>query len=138
MLEVGSKQWAQALRELVNDLPLLREIGGDFSASYGLCFEVDDPDEGSDTRRAIIRIESGVVTDADEVDEAAYDRADVRLRAGCDAWGQVLDGVVEPLKAILLGRVKMDGDRLLLMRGLPSAKALIEAARELDAEFSGR
>lgn len=133
MLEVGTRSWAEALRDVANRLPLLRELAGGFSATFALAFLEDDDHP---TRRTLVRIEDGVVVEADEVDEATFATADVRLTAECQAWGALLDGSIEPLRAILLRRVRMDGDRLLLLRGLPSAKALIEAARELDADFT--
>lgn len=133
MLEVGTQAWAEALRDVANRLPMLRDLSAGFTATIGLGFLEDD---AHPTRRTVVRIEGGVVVAADEADEQVFATADVRLTAACDAWGALLDGAIEPLRAIVLKRVKMEGDKLVLLRGMPSAKALIEAARELDADFA--
>lgn len=133
MLEVGTQDWAEALRDVANRLPLLRDLSGGLSATVGLAFLED---EHHPTRRAIVRIDAGVVVEAREADEPSFDEADVRLSAACDTWGSILEGAIEPLRAIVLKRIRMDGDRLVLLRFLPTAKALIEAARELDADFA--
>lgn len=134
MLEVGTRSWAQALRDMANRQPMLRDISAGFCATIGLGF-VDEHEEL--TRRTVLRIEGGVVVDADEVDLPEFELADVRLTAACPAWGAILGGAIEPLRAIMLRQVTMEGDKLVLLRGMPSAKALIEAARALDADFAG-
>ncbi|MFT5224020.1 MAG: putative sterol carrier protein, partial [Glaciecola sp.] len=54
----------------------------------------------------------------------------------CTVWQTVLQGAVEPMHAIMVRHMFMEGDKILLLRGLPSAKALIEAARGLEADFT--
>lgn len=133
-MEVGTEPWTSALRDAANAHPLLRELASGFSATIGLGFLED---EAHPTRRVVVHVESGVVTSVEPlVDEATFASADVRLTATCDAWESVLGGLTEPLRAIVLRRVSMDGDRLLLVRGLPTVKALIEAAKQLDADFA--
>ncbi len=133
VLEVGTSEWTSALREAANRRPMLRELASGFTASIALGFQADDqhPD-----RRVLIEIDAGIVTDAHPAEQDEFATADVRLEAPCDAWEQMLGGLTEPLRAIVLRRVHVEGDKLLLVRGLPSVKALIEAAKELDASFA--
>lgn len=132
-LEVGTQPWAEALRNAANAQPLLRELSAGFTSTIGLGFLQD---EHHPTRRVVVHVDRGVVASVQVVDEAAFAEAAVRLTATCEAWQGILDGLVEPLRALILHRIQTDGDRLVLLRGLPTAKALIEAAKQLDADFA--
>lgn len=132
-LEVGTDAWATALRNAANAQPLLRELSAGFTATIGLGFLADDEHP---TRRVVVHVDRGVVASVEVVDAEAFDRAAVRLTATCQAWESILDGLVEPVRAVILHRISTEGDRLVLLRGLPTCKALIEAAKQLDADFA--
>lgn len=133
VLEVGTEPWTQALRDAANAHPLLRELSAGFTSSIGLAFLED---AGHPTRRVVVDVASGVVASVRPVEVDEFDRAAVRLSATCDTWEGVLQGLTEPLRAIVLQRIHVEGNRLVLVRGLPTAKALIEAAKQLDADFA--
>ncbi len=132
-LEVGTQRWAEALRDAANVHPLLRDLAAGFSSTIGLAFLEDDDHP---TRQVIVHVESGTVTAVVPVGADEFLSAAVRLSATCAIWEGVLAGLTEPLRAIVLRRLQVDGNRLVLVRGLPTAKALIEAAKQLDADFA--
>ncbi len=132
-LEVGTEAWARALRDAANVHPLLRELCAGFTATVGLGFLED---ESHPTRRVVVEVADGVIDDVRPVAEDEFDRAEVRLSGTCEAWETVLGGLTEPLRALVLRRIDTQGDRLVLLRAMPTMKALIEAAKQLDADFA--
>lgn len=130
MYEVGTQPWLDALRAAVNEGTELAGAARGWSVRLGLSFE---PDTGA-PRHVALDIEDGKCVNAIE-DDGAYDSADVRIAGPCQMWATVFEGAIEPIRSIVTNRLRVDGNQLLLVRAMPTAKALIEAAKKIEARF---
>jgi len=131
MFEVGTQPWLDALRAAVNAGGELTVAARGWSVRLGLGFEGGD---GTPVHHVALEIQDGQCVAAIS-DRGAYEEADVRISGPCGTWGEVLDGAIEPIRSIMLHRLRVEGNKLLLVRAMPTAKVLIEAAKRIEARF---
>jgi putative sterol carrier protein len=122
-----SYEWAQQFREKINS--------SDSYASAASNWEGD----------IVLSVENGGGIYLDlwhgECREAAYyavpsDRnAAYRLSATIEGWRQILDGRLDPIKAIVTRQIKLDGNLIRIMKHVKAAQELVACAARVDTNF---
>jgi hypothetical protein len=131
-----TKAWLDALVAALNRQPdLAKAMAGLGAADAGAVVERDAglPREVAAYGRNVGgRIEARLLPDADDLLELepAY-----VVRAPYGVWKQLLRGAVDPVKAAMSGRVKVEGDLERLVRQASFRYVVDTALREVGTEF---
>ncbi|HJQ99584.1 MAG TPA: SCP2 sterol-binding domain-containing protein [Candidatus Polarisedimenticolaceae bacterium] len=132
----GSPAWAEALHAEINRSSEYRNAaakwGDGFNGNVLLVFE---PDPAMPRRQALlVELTKGTCHGASFVD-ADDPRAGFALRAPFSVWKDILDRKTLAATAILTGKLRVDGDKMTLLKHTAAHRSLITCAAALDTEY---
>ena len=136
-LAFGSAPWAEALCAEINRSSEYRNAaakwGDGFNGNVLLVFEPD----GAMSRPGALLVElsRGACHGASFVADASDPRAGFALRAPFSLWREILERKTLAATAILTGRLKVDGDKMTLLKHTAAHRSLIACAAALDTEY---
>jgi len=130
-----TEAWFQALVSLINDSDEYREAAAEWEGDIAFLVEAE-PDRGLpadvwgllDLWHGACR--GGGVIDAERGREAAY-----VLRAPYSRWREVVTGELDPIKAMMQGKLKVQGDLPTIVRQVRAANELVELTQQIPTEF---
>jgi putative sterol carrier protein len=130
-----TEAWFQALVSLINTSDEYREAAADWEGDIAFLVEAE-PDRGLpadvwgllDLWHGACR--GGGVIEADRGREAAY-----ILRAPYSRWREVVTGELDPIKAMMQGKLKVQGDLPTIVRQVRAANELVELTQQIPTEF---
>lgn len=136
-LPFGSAAWAEALVTEINDSSEYRNAGakwGDgFNGNVLLVFEADST--LPKTHALLVELAKGACAGASFVEGASHPNAGFGLRAPFSVWKEVLERKTLAATAILTGKMKVEGDKMTLLKHTAAHRALVACAAALDTEF---
>jgi putative sterol carrier protein len=136
-LAFGSPKWAEALCAEINRSSEYRNTaakwGEGFNGNVLLVFEPDDV--MGERRVLLVELERGTCRGASFVADAADARAGFALRAPFSLWREILERKTLAATAILTGRLKVDGDKMTLLKHTAAHRSLIACAAALDTDY---
>ena len=135
MVAFPTEAWFQALVSLINDSDEYREAAAEWEGDIAFLVEAE-PDRGLpadvwgllDLWHGACR--GGGVIDAERGREAAY-----VLRAPYSRWREVVTGELDPIKAMMQGKLKVQGDLPTIVRQVRAANELVELTQQIPTEF---
>jgi len=131
---LGTDGWARALTDAINSSSDYRSAaarwGEGFRGDVVLVFEADETLAAE--CRLLIRLSGGACHGADFV--AAGEPADAGfvLRAPASLWRRILARETPVVSVILTGRMKVEGDTMILLRHTAAHRALVHCATSVD------
>lgn len=131
-MELGSQEWLAAIRDAINDSEAFAQSGKAWNRPLGLRFVGRD---GAPTRCVVLDLEAGRCVEARLAGDDEFDDLPFTLSATYDRWARVLTHELDLMRCIVLNRVQFRGDRIVAMRFLPAAKALLDACAEVEARL---
>jgi putative sterol carrier protein len=136
-LTFGTELWAKGLADEVNASSEYRNAaakwGDGFNGNVLLAFEAD---AGSPkTHALLLELAKGACRGASFVTGTSHRDAGFGLRAPFSVWKDVLGRKTLAATAILTGKMKVEGDKMTLLKHTASHRALIACAAALDTEF---
>jgi putative sterol carrier protein len=136
----GTQDWAQALEREINASSEYRNAaagwGRGFDGSVLLVYEADEV-----LPRTLVLwlgLAEGRCTGAEFVDDPAARRAGFALRAPFGVWIDLLERRTMAATAILTGKMRVEGDKLTLLRHTAAHRALVHCAASLDTTWPTR
>ncbi len=136
-LDFGTESWAKALADEINASSEYRNAaakwGDGFNGNVLLVFEADA--NLRKTHALLVELAKGVCHDASFVPGTSHPRAAFGLRAPFSVWKDVLSRKTLAATAILTGKMKVEGDKMTLLKHTAGHRALIACAAALDTEF---
>ncbi len=136
-LPFGTPGWADALRDEINGSSEYRNAasgwGVGFNGNILLAFEPD-----ADMPRGVgllLELEAGTCRAASFVEDLRHPAAGFALRAPFSLWKDVLERRTMAATAILTGRMKVEGDKLTLLKYTSAHRAIVACAGALPTEF---
>jgi len=136
-LTFGTEAWAQALASEINASSEYRNAaskwGDGFNGNVLLVFDADAKLPA--TRSLLVRLAKGACAGADFVDGGAHPDAGFGLRAPFSVWRDILERKTLAATAILSGKMKVDGDKMTLLKHTAAHRALVACASAIDTEF---
>ena len=137
-LAFGTEDWARALALEINGSSEYRNAaakwGDGFNGNVLLVFDADAA--MAQSRALLVKLEKGACRGASFVPGSPHPDAGFGLRAPFSVWRDVLSGKTLAATAILTGRMKVDGDRMTLLKHTAAHRALIVCAAALDTDFT--
>ena len=138
-LTFGTAAWADALASEINASSEYRNAaakwGDGFNGNVLLVFDADG--RLAQTKSLLVRLAKGSCGGAAFVDGGAHADAGFGLRAPFGVWQDVLGRKTMAATAILTGKMKVDGDKMTLLKHTAAHRALIACAAAIDTEFPG-
>ena|SRR5512145_2106422 len=136
-LTFGTDAWATALASEINASSEYRNAaskwGDGFNGNVLLVFDADA--KLPTTRSLLVRLSKGSCAGAAFYDGATHPEAGFGLRAPFSIWKDVLERRTLAATAILSGKMKVDGDKMTLLKHTAAHRALVACAAALDTEF---
>jgi len=136
-LSFGTAAWASALATEINASSEYRNAAAKWGDGFnGNVLLVFDADAGfSTTRSLLVRLSTGACAGAEFVDGATHPDAGFALKAPFGVWRDVLERKTLAATAILTGKMKVEGDRMTLLKHTAAHRALVACAAAIDTEF---
>jgi len=136
-LVFGTEAWAAALVAEINASSEYRNAaaswGDGWNGNVLLVFEADAMLKT--TQALLVRLAKGACGGASFVAGVAHPDAGFGLRAPFTVWKDVLSRKQLAATAILTGKMKIEGDRMTLLKHTAAHRALIACAAALPTEF---
>lgn len=135
-LEVFTAEWAEACRRSLQERGRFREVGAGWNRPVALLMR-PDPSLGITATRAIqLQFSRGECVAAGVATPAQLESVDFLLAADAKQWKRMLDGDLDPITAVMLGKLKLERGSLAALLPHPAvARELIAAARAVDTVF---
>jgi putative sterol carrier protein len=130
-----SDEWISIYRDRINASRDYREAAATWEGDIAFVFEAE-PDRGipEDLWAALDlwhgECRSSRMTDADGGSRCAY-----VIRAPYSRWKDVLNGELDPVKGMMQGKLKVQGDLATIVRYVRAANELVHLTTEVPTEF---
>lgn len=127
-VEFGSVDWLNMYVKLFNERPELQEALKDLTARVAYEF-TDRPDLAP----KFAYIKEGVIEEHGEVtDEGSMDYV---IRANYDVWKQMTLGELDPMNALMAGKVKVTGNMAALLKHAEGFKQTFDVVQSIPTVF---
>ena len=130
-VELGTSEWVAAFRDSLNASDAYHRAAAGWHWPVALRFAAEGDWTDGD-RYVWLDLHEGTCRAAEVVDADRYGDAPFRFAAPYSRWMQIIHGTLEPIKGIVLHRLKLEGDLLTVFRFMPAAKAMLECACRID------
>jgi len=136
-LTFGTDAWAAALVAGLNASSEYRNAAAKWGDGWnGNVLLVFDADATQTTTRALlVELAKGSCGGASFVEGVSHPAAGFGLRAPFSVWMDVLSRRTLAATAILTGKMKVEGDRMTLLKHTAAHRALVACAAGLDTAF---
>jgi putative sterol carrier protein len=136
----GTPEWAEAFAREINASSEYRNAGSKWGVGFnGNLLFVYEADAGlAAPRHLLVHLSGGRCEGCAWVADARHPDAGVVLRAPFSLWREILEGRTLAASAILTGGMKVDGDKLRLLRYAGAHRSLIHCAASVATDFGVR
>jgi putative sterol carrier protein len=130
-----SDDWLSIYRDLINASVEYRDAAATWEGDVAFVFEAE-PDRGvPEDLWAVLDLwhgacRTGGIVDADEAAHSAY-----VIRAPYSRWKDVLNGELDPVKGMMQGKLKVQGDLATIVRYVRAANELVHLTTQVPTEF---
>ncbi len=130
----GTPEWAKALKREINGSSEYRNAANQWGVGFnGNLLFVFEADEQNPERRALmLKLSAGSCLDAEFVDADSHPEAGFVLRGPAHLWREILDRKTMAATAILTGKLKVEGERMQLLKHTAANRALIHCTASVD------
>ena len=127
-----SDEWIKALKDQLNDSTSYAEIAKNWEGDF--YFQIDWP-SGAPPTLLYIDLWHGKCRDAFQVTEAATHKPAFRLSAPFDNFSRVIKGELDPLQAMVTGKIRVQGNMVMLMKNIPTVLEFVRVCQQVDSTF---
>jgi putative sterol carrier protein len=132
-----STEWVEAFAQRINASETYREAAATWEGAIAFVFQAE-PDRGvpSDVW-ALLDLWHGECRDARIVDPDEGGAAPYVIRAPYTRWRSILEGELDPVKAMMQGKLKVRGNLATIIRYVRAANELVRLTGSVPTEFVG-
>jgi len=135
VVEFGTPQWLDTYRDSINASTAYREAAAGWEGAVGFIFEAE-PDRGwPETKYALMDLWHGECRSAEEVDTQRVQQAPFVVRAPYTRWKQIVRAELDPIKALMQGKVRLRGNLAVIVKHVKAANELVRLASEVPTTF---
>jgi len=140
MIPFGTPEWAAALREQINRSSEYRNAAARWGAGWNgnLLFAFEADDTLASPLHLFLALAGGRCERAEFTPGPSHPEAAFTLRAPFALWREILERRTLAAAAILTGRMRVEGDKLLLLRHAGANRALIHVVASVPTRFPER
>jgi putative sterol carrier protein len=130
-----SDGWMAAYRDRINASSEYRDAAATWEGAIAFVFEAE-PDRGVPKDLwGLLDLWHGECRDARMLDPAEGTDAPFVIRAPYSRWKEVLRGDLDPVKGMMQGRLKVQGDLAMIVRYVRAANELVHLTMQVPTEF---
>ena len=130
-----SDAWLEAYRERINGSGEYREAAATWEGDIAFCFEAE-PDRGvREDLWGWLDLWHGECRSARMVSPDEGRAASYVISAPYSRWKQVLAGELDPVKGMMQGKLKLDGDLPTIIRYVRAANELVRLTTSVPTEY---
>ena len=135
MARFPSEEWLTLYRDLINGSQEYRDSSQDWEGDIAFVMEAE-PDRGvPNDLVAWLDLWHGECRGARMITADESERAAYGIRAPYSRWREVLEGRLEPVKAMVQGKLKLRGDLAEIVRHVRAAKELVHLTTLVPTDF---
>tara|TARA_B100000315_G_scaffold216661_1_gene216713 strand:- start:6818 stop:7246 length:429 start_codon:yes stop_codon:yes gene_type:complete len=134
--EIFTEEWVNAWEQELNRNEKYREAAQKWEGETVLVLKAD-PEKGLEEDRTVIldlwhgKCRVGKIANDNDLESAPY-----IISASPENWKQILDGKLDPLMALMRGKLQLTKGKLTdLLPYITAAKEMISSAASVDTEF---
>jgi putative sterol carrier protein len=127
-----SDAWVKAFEEKLNNSATYAEVAKNWEGDF--CFQIEYPDRSP----ALLYMDlwHGKCRSAYEVtDPASAPKSAFRLIAPLANFAKILKGELDPMQAMLTGKLKVQGNMVMMMKNIPTVLEFVRTAQQVETEF---
>jgi putative sterol carrier protein len=130
-----SDEWMAIYQELINASGEYREAAATWEAPIAFAFEAE-PNRGvPQDLWALLDLWHGECRDARMLEEGEGERAPFVIRAPYSRWKEVLRGDLDPVKGMMQGKLRLQGDLAAIVRYVRAANELVHLTTQVPTQF---
>jgi len=130
-----SDEWLRIFRDRINASPEYREAAWTWEGDIAFVFEAEPDKRVPVDLWAWIDLWHGECRDARMVAPDEGERAPYVIRAPYTRWKDVLMGDLDPVKGMMQGKLKLQGDLPTIIRYVRAANELVHLTGSVPTEF---
>lgn len=136
-IQFPSNEWTQAFKDAVNANTEYREAGKDWTHGKVAYVIKADPKLGlTEDMGMVLDLHAGVCREAQYVGRKVAETADFVIAAEYPRWREVLSGAVDPTKAMMQNKLKLERGHLpTIVKFVNASKALVKSAFVIDTIY---
>lgn len=133
----GTPEYAQALCDEINGSSEYRNAAASWGVGFNgnLLFAFEADGALSSALYLLLRLEAGRCEGAEFVPGPSHPQAGFTLRAPFRLWREILERKTLAATAILTGKMKIEGDKIMLLKHAGSSRSLIHCTASVPTEF---
>jgi putative sterol carrier protein len=135
MVAFGTQEWLDQLRTAINAAEDYRAAAATWEGDIAFVFEAEPERGWRETVPALLELWHGSCRRAVLVAEAEAEAAPFVIRAPYGRWKQVLRRELDPVKAMMQGKLRLRGDLPTIVRHVKAANALVGVAADVPTDF---
>jgi putative sterol carrier protein len=130
-----SDEWISIYRDRINGSPEYREAAATWEGAVAFVFEAE-PDRGvAEDLWAVLDLWHGECRAAHMTTPEEGGRAPYVIRAPYSRWKEVLRGDLDPVKGMMQGKLKVQGDLATIVRYVRAANELVHLTMQVPTQF---
>lgn len=135
MFEFPGDRWFEALGDEINGSAVYREAASDWEGDIAFLVEAD-PERGlPDDVWGYLDLWHGACRSARLISRAEGEAAAFTISATYRRWKDVVRGDLDPVRAMMQGKLRVRGDLPTIVRQVRSANELVRLTGEVPTEF---
>ena len=136
-LKFGTQEWADAVAAAINGSSEYRNAGKSWGAGFNgnILLAVEPDAQLAKGLNLLVRLSGGACQGAAFVDDPQHPEAGFALRAPYSLWRDILERRTLAATAILTGRLKVDGDKMTLLKHTSAHRAMVGCCAGIETDF---
>lgn len=139
-MKFASPEWAKAYCKAINDNENYREAAGPIGFPpdgwEGDFLFIIEPSGNLDHEiRMFVGLYHGECTGARILEQGEETEVEYIYSGSYDAWEQVVKGELDPIRGLLAGKFKLEGDMAKVLKATRAAQELVNSTSTIDTEF---
>lgn len=134
-IEAYSTEWAEAFQREINASPKYRAAAEKWEGTVGLVVLAEPDKNVPDDLGIYLDLWHGEAREVRIVSRAEAEAADYAITASYSRWKQVATKQLDPIKGIVLGRLKLKGNFAILVRYTKASQELTECTTRVPVSW---
>ena len=127
-----SNEWTQVFKDQLNANPTYAEVAKNWEGD--ICFQIEWPD-GQPPALLYMDLWHGQCREAFQVTADRAINPAFRLAAPLGNFIKILRGELDPMQAMVTGKLKVQGNMVMLMRNIPTVLEFVRTAKQIETDF---
>ncbi|NWJ48552.1 MAG: SCP2 sterol-binding domain-containing protein [Chloroflexi bacterium] len=131
----GTQEWLDEFREALNTSASYEDAAKEWEGDF---YFIASPDETStDEITMYLNLQYGKCLEAIKVEDASLRTPEFTVKGPADSWFKVATNELDPMQAIMTGKLSLKGNMQKVMKNLKAANELVNSLKLVPTELPG-